>query len=99
MTSSSVLRALWIVLLPFALVNLVGWMFPHAGSASNPVARSRKDTVVAGWCRDARSASVLENMHQVAIGVRVFGKPGPAGVRDFDSRFVPLHGKLGHRRL
>jgi len=67
MTSSSVLRALWIVLLPFALINLVGWMFPHAGSASNPVARSRKDTVVAGLFRMLALTSTLAVGAFVAI--------------------------------
>ncbi len=58
-TSSSVFRALWIVLLPFALINLVGWMFPHAGTARNPVARTRQDSIVAGLFRLLALTSTL----------------------------------------
>lgn len=39
-TSRARLRALWVLLLPFAFVNLAGWMFPHGGSASD---RERRD--------------------------------------------------------
>ena len=67
MTSSSVLRALWIVLLPFALINLVGWMFPHAGSATHPVPRSRKDAIVAGLFRLLALTSTLAVAAFVAI--------------------------------
>jgi hypothetical protein len=51
MTSSSVFRALWIILLPFALINLVGWMFPHAGRATSPDPRRPRDAIVAGLFR------------------------------------------------
>lgn len=44
-TSSSRLRALWIILLPFALINLAGWMIPQSGSAARPTARSRTDAM------------------------------------------------------
>ena len=50
-TSSSRLRALWIILLPFALVNLAGWMFPQNGSAHEPAPRTKPDAVVVGLYR------------------------------------------------
>lgn len=34
LTSASRLRALWVLLMPFALVNLAGWMIRHAGDES-----------------------------------------------------------------
>lgn len=34
-TSRNRLRALWILLLPFALINVAGWMFPHGGQPSD----------------------------------------------------------------
>lgn len=73
-TSSSVFRALWILLLPFALINLVGWMFPHAGSASHPIPRSRKDVIVAGLFRMLALTSTLAVGAFVAIiGIEIVG--------------------------
>lgn len=38
-TSANRIRALWILLLPFALVNVAGWMFSHEGQASDSAVR------------------------------------------------------------
>lgn len=41
LTSASARRALWVLLWPFALMNLAGWMLPHGGSARDPRRRRR----------------------------------------------------------
>jgi hypothetical protein len=41
LTSASRLRALWVLLSPFALANLAGWMVRHGGQATDPAERSR----------------------------------------------------------
>ena len=40
-TSRARIRALWVLLVPFAFVNLAGWMFPHGGSAASRSPRRR----------------------------------------------------------
>ena len=53
LTSASRLRALWVLLTPFALVNLAGWMIRHGGEASDHARRSRDalESVAAGLVR------------------------------------------------
>lgn len=46
LTSAARLRALWVLLAPFALANLAGWMLRHGGEASDP-----------GWRRRSRLES------------------------------------------
>lgn len=41
LTSASRLRALWVLLTPFALVNLAGWMIRHGGEAADTGPRRR----------------------------------------------------------
>lgn len=41
LTSASALRALWVLLLPFALANLAGWMLRHDGAATDTRPRTR----------------------------------------------------------
>lgn len=41
LTSAARLRALWVLLAPFALANLAGWMLRHGGDASDPDGRRR----------------------------------------------------------
>lgn len=41
LTSASALRALWVLLTPFALANLAGWMLRHGGSAVDDDPRRR----------------------------------------------------------
>lgn len=73
-TSSSVFRALWIVLLPFALINLVGWMFPHAGTAGSPTPRKAVDGIVAGLFRLlALTATLAVATFVSVIAVEVVG--------------------------
>ena len=42
LTSASRLRALWVLLTPFALANLAGWMVRHGGRADDPDERPRQ---------------------------------------------------------
>jgi hypothetical protein len=41
LTSAARMRALWVLLAPFALANLAGWMLRHGGEASDPSPRRR----------------------------------------------------------
>ena len=53
LTSASRLRALWVLLSPFALANLAGWMVRHGGTATDPRRRVRTplDSVLAAVVR------------------------------------------------
>ncbi len=44
LTSRSRARALWLLLLPFALVNMAGWMFRNGGTADQTTIRNRTST-------------------------------------------------------
>ncbi len=53
LTSAARLRALWVLLTPFALANLAGWMVRHGGRADQVEVRSRTslDAVLAALIR------------------------------------------------
>lgn len=53
LTSASRLRSLWVLLSPFALANLAGWMLRHGGQATDVDGRSRNslESIAAGVIR------------------------------------------------
>lgn len=51
LTSRARSRAAWIILLPFALINLAGFMFPHSGTPTEPTRPVWTDRTAAGLFR------------------------------------------------
>ncbi|MGA7270092.1 MAG: hypothetical protein WB239_03370, partial [Acidimicrobiia bacterium] len=70
LTSAARLRALWVLLTPFALANLAGWMVRHGGRAAQVAVRSRtaRDSVLSALIRLFGLVLTLSVTGFVAVG-------------------------------
>ncbi len=70
LTSRSRVRALWVLLLPFMLANLAGWVSPPRGTASAGVAPVHRFRLAAArWGALAMTLSVLMTAELVVVDV------------------------------
>lgn len=69
LTSASRLRALWVLLAPFALANLAGWMLRHGGEASEvePRVRAGGEAAAVGVVRLFGLALTVTSAGYVAV--------------------------------